>query len=118
MSFIALTEDSDSTQVTIDTDGQAVGSYELVMESFDISGGVYSALKTDIVTIKIAEPVIEIVELEIDDSYKIPIVQSLTIDPPVAILPVSVSLFCNYNDQQRVTLKFANPLVQPSESTS
>ena len=45
-----------ATEVTIDTTGLAVGTYTLVLESFDINGEVFSTLRTDSVTISVLQP--------------------------------------------------------------
>ena len=93
------------------------------MESFDTNGGVYSTLKTDIVTIELFDKVIEILEppseiLTWDDAYLPPIVWSLTMDPPEAITPTSLPITGYYNEQQKVILSFANPLVLQNELTN
>ena len=51
LSFVTLEEQVEGTVITIDSRGLTFGIYTLVLESFDNAGGVYSALKTDIISL-------------------------------------------------------------------
>ena len=57
----------------IDTLGVALGEYTLVLESFDQdSNGVESTLKTDTITIVIAEPTPEPIQEPATESIELP----------------------------------------------
>ena len=48
---MSITRDSSESILTVDTTGLAIGTYELVIESYDDNSSVKSALKTDIIQI-------------------------------------------------------------------
>ena len=53
-----------------------------------------------------------------DKAYLPVIIHSLTIDPPVALRPTSEPITGHYNEQLKVILSFANPLVLQGDPTS
>ena len=54
LDFITITENASSSDVLIDTTGQSIGEYTLILESFDSLSVAQSALKTDTIAIKIS----------------------------------------------------------------
>ena len=66
LSFITFTAIVGATKVTVDATSEAVGSYELHIESYDVSGGVYSTLHTDMTTILISSITCEIDQASLD----------------------------------------------------
>ena len=54
--FVTLTEQSDSTDVIIDTTGVSAGEYTLMLESFNTLSIAKSALKKDTITITVTAP--------------------------------------------------------------
>ena len=53
LGFITITENASFSDVLIDTTGQSIGEYTLILESFDSLSVAQSALKTDTIAIKI-----------------------------------------------------------------
>lgn len=56
LDFVSFVSQSDSVDVEIDTSDVSLGTYELVLESFDANSGVYSTLKKDTIQIVVTEP--------------------------------------------------------------
>jgi len=57
LAWVTFTQFEEVTQVNIAPDaGVLPGSYTIVLESFDLNGGVFSALKTDKITVRVAQP--------------------------------------------------------------
>ena len=84
-SSVSLVNDPTATEVTIDTTGIAAGTYSLKLESIDENSGVFSTLKTDIVTIVVVgspptttstEPSSTEIVLEVEDPSTIAYVDS------------------------------------------
>ena len=56
LSFTTISDGATSATVSIDTTGVIVGTYKLVLESYDSSAGpLFETLKTDTVTIYVTE---------------------------------------------------------------
>ena len=53
LGFITITENVSFSDVLIDTTGQSIGEYTLILESFDSLSVAQSALKTDTIAINI-----------------------------------------------------------------
>ena len=55
LDFVTIKEKSDADEVVIDTTGQAIGEYTLILESYNTLSVAKSALKTDTIAITIRD---------------------------------------------------------------
>ena len=53
LDFVSLKNTATSTEITINASSLAYGSYEIVLESFDLANTVQSALKTDRISLSV-----------------------------------------------------------------
>ena len=67
LSFIQITENSSTSDVLIDADGQLTGEYTLTLESFNALSIAQSTLKTDTITINIIEESVQLTQPSFSD---------------------------------------------------
>ena len=66
LSFVTFrVNDEDQAVIFIDTAGQDVGNYTLILESYDATGSIGTALKTDTITITIVSSPLQVSEVTV-----------------------------------------------------
>ena len=55
LSFVTITEETDQSVVSIDSEGVSLGSYDLYLESYDVDIGTEHILMTDVIRLSIIE---------------------------------------------------------------